>query len=217
MPLAYPFIWWHVNTDALSDNMVFTQGPTAHLRSLATGVRIGTISHSSGSTAPLSGGDVKTYRWPLKNPMSQCVCDQFASLIVSFADLKARCGACNKLAPFLDEVAYDPQTWISVHRCRECHSLWAKEYPFGEAHGGGPPCYYSIRTSDPDAWLLQNNGITHGIRERHEDLAFLASLGEEISPDTCRKAECAHKRIALSVFCRSHHFEMIKGRRRPEP
>ena len=148
--------------------------------------------------------------------MPQCVCYQFATPIASFADIEARCGASCELAPFLVELAVDPRSWMSVHKCRECGSLWAREYPFSEQHGGGPPCYYAIRTDDPNTWLSENAGITYGIRERNEDLAFIESLGDEIGPDTCRRPDCEHKRIKLSVFCRSHHFQMIKGRPCPE-
>ena len=42
--------------------MVFTQGPSAHLGSLATGHSLGTISRSSGITRFVQGGVVKTFR-----------------------------------------------------------------------------------------------------------------------------------------------------------
>ena len=46
----------------LPPNMVFTQGPSAHLGTLATGHRLGTISGSSGIVRFVSGGVVKTFR-----------------------------------------------------------------------------------------------------------------------------------------------------------
>ena len=42
--------------------MVFTQGPSAHLGSLATGHSLGTISCSSGIARFVQGGVVKTFR-----------------------------------------------------------------------------------------------------------------------------------------------------------
>ena len=44
--------------------MVFTQGPSAHVRSLATGVGLGTIFCSSGITRFVQGGDVNSFRYP---------------------------------------------------------------------------------------------------------------------------------------------------------
>ena len=50
-------------------------------------------------------------------------------------------------------------------------------------------------------------------RQHHEERDFLESLGEEIGPDTCRRAGCERKRIALNDLCRTHHFEWITGRK----
>ena len=43
--------------------MVFTQGPSAHLGSLATGLGLGTIFSNSGIVRFVQGGVVKTFRW----------------------------------------------------------------------------------------------------------------------------------------------------------
>ena len=42
--------------------MVFTQGPAAHLRSLATGVGLGTILPNPDVARFVKGGVVKTFR-----------------------------------------------------------------------------------------------------------------------------------------------------------
>lgn len=39
---------------------------------------------------------------------------------------------------------------------------------------------------------------------------FWNTLGEELGPQQCRAASCERLRIALSVFCRRHHFEQIR-------
>ena len=44
--------------------MVFTQGPSAHLGSLATGLGLGTIFSNSGIVRFVQGGVVKTFRYP---------------------------------------------------------------------------------------------------------------------------------------------------------
>jgi hypothetical protein len=46
----------------------------------------------------------------------------------------------------------------------------------------------------------------------HQDWAFFQSLGSESAAEPCRRAGCAHGRIAAGVLCRAHHFECVKGR-----
>lgn len=48
--------------------------------------------------------------------------------------------------------------------------------------------------------------------QAQEDKAFWASLGEEAGPERCRRSGCTRNRIGLSVLCRLHHFEAVKGR-----
>lgn len=48
-----------------------------------------------------------------------------------------------------------------------------------------------------------------------DDSNFYKSLGEEIGPEVCRREGCERKRIALSVMCRAHHYEMVL--KRPYP
>ncbi len=142
----------------------------------------------------------------------RCSCSRFASQLETFADVEARIAATSELLPTLDEVASDSAKWLAILRCRVCSALWAKEYPFSERHGGGPVCLYQIPTCDPHAWLASNDGMTHIIRERHEDTMFFNSLGDESGDAVCRNSDCSNKTTQHSVFCRLHHFEMIKGR-----
>ena len=44
------------------------------------------------------------------------------------------------------------------------------------------------------------------------DRQFYQSLGAEREGTMCRKAECGRGVVALSVFCRPHHFESVKQR-----
>jgi hypothetical protein len=47
------------------------------------------------------------------------------------------------------------------------------------------------------------------------DRQFLQSLGDERQHIACRKAGCERGAVALSVFCRRHHFESVKQRPYP--
>ena len=47
------------------------------------------------------------------------------------------------------------------------------------------------------------------------DRKFYQSLGTEREGVVCRKAGCGRGAVALSIFCRPHHFESVK--RRPCP
>ncbi len=48
-----------------------------------------------------------------------------------------------------------------------------------------------------------------------QDLEFYDSLGAEHGASRCRASTCERRTVAHSVFCRSHHFEKIKGRTCP--
>ena len=44
------------------------------------------------------------------------------------------------------------------------------------------------------------------------DREFYGILGEERSNTKCKRPGCTRGAITLSVFCRKHHFENVKGR-----
>lgn len=44
-----------------------------------------------------------------------------------------------------------------------------------------------------------------------QDRWFYDRLGQESTVDTCKREGCGRGKVRLSVFCRSHHFEMIHG------
>jgi len=44
------------------------------------------------------------------------------------------------------------------------------------------------------------------------DLEFYNALGPERSDQSCGKEGCRRGAIDLSIYCRVHHFEMIKGK-----
>jgi hypothetical protein len=81
--------------------------------------------------------------------------------------------------------------------------------------GGGPRCFYAIDTDDPNGWLREGSGLTQRLREEAEDRAFYEILGEERASPHCEAAGCARGAIEHSVYCRVHHFEMV--RRKPCP
>jgi hypothetical protein len=45
-----------------------------------------------------------------------------------------------------------------------------------------------------------------------DDSNFYESLGEEMGPEVCQWEGCERNRIALSVMCRAHHYEMVLKR-----
>jgi hypothetical protein len=44
---------------------------------------------------------------------------------------------------------------------------------------------------------------------------WYATLGEERGPERCAADDCGRLRIAHSVMCRKHHYEMVHRRRSP--
>jgi hypothetical protein len=60
---------------------------------------------------------------------------------------------------------------------------------------------------DYDAWQRSSPA-----ENKHRwDLAFYDGLGLERSDQPCRKEGCLRGAVAQSVYCRVHHFEMVKG------
>jgi hypothetical protein len=49
------------------------------------------------------------------------------------------------------------------------------------------------------------------INPNADDNLFWNSIGEEIGPEGCRRGGCSHLRVALSHYCRRHHYEMVRG------
>lgn len=142
--------------------------------------------------------------------MKPCFCEKYLSPLTTFDEVQGRCAVSGELLPFFERVAVDSRKWVSVYRCRICGTFWAEEYPYGEMHGGGPSCLYIIETHNPEAWLEAADNLTSKIRQRHEDERFYESLGPELGPELCKHEACGRKRIALSVMCRCHHFEMVR-------
>ena len=147
--------------------------------------------------------------------MAVCCCEQFERSLQSFSEVRERCNSASELSMTLEKLATAPEKWMEVYRCRECKCFWAKEFPFSESHGGGMPCFYKVSPDDPIAWLATAQPLTNVLRQRAVDLEFLSSLGPEVGPALCRKTGCSRKCIRLSVFCLSHHFEMITRRSVP--
>lgn len=52
-------------------------------------------------------------------------------------------------------------------------------------------------------------------RQTKEDRRLVEGFGDEDASKPCRRDECDHGRISLSVLCRRHHFEMVTGRQYP--
>ena len=68
--------------------------------------------------------------------------------------------------------------------------------------------------SEPD-WLAVPVESEDQIEAR-EERAFWLALQEEAGTEKCRKSDCERPKIRFSIFCRKHHFEMVKGKPAPE-
>jgi hypothetical protein len=171
-------------------------------------------SHRVASVAVAPAGQ-RRYVSPMQTS-APCRCREFAGALESLADVRTRCEAADAIAVHLREVATNADTWVSVLRCEHCTQLWAREYAFSEHHGGGLPCLYQISTTDPERWPASTVPLARELRRAGEDAQFLADLGPEVGPESCRRTDCSRKRISHSVLCRSHHFESIVGRPAPK-
>ena len=77
--------------------------------------------------------------------------------------------------------------------------------------------FVSWAKAQNEDWLTPPPPLSEQEQQEHDDRLLFDSLGEEAGPEICRKPACAHRRIQLSVMCRQHHFEMIRGRPAPSP
>jgi hypothetical protein len=143
--------------------------------------------------------------------MATCACALWLAPLSNWSDVKARIASSvvADLSPTLNLEAEG--AWVAVYRCRFCGQSWAKEFPFGEMHGGGPPCLYAIETEDPRGWLADGPGLTSRLRQDAEDRVFFDGLGEERPHPRCGAPSCPRGAISHGV-CRIHHFEMIQGK-----
>lgn len=149
--------------------------------------------------------------------MNSCACEKYGTPLKTYDDLQRRCAGANEILPYLESLATDLATWMSVYRCRICGTLWAEEYPWGERQGGGPSCLYRIQTADPETWLKKAELLTMQIRVGYEDEKFYESLGPETEREMCRHEGCERHAISLSAMCRRHHFEMVRKKPCPFP
>jgi hypothetical protein len=142
--------------------------------------------------------------------MVTCACERWVSPLRDWSDAERRMAslATKDLMPTLECEAQG--NWVNVFRCRVCGQRWAQEFP---ERGG--PCLYAIALDDPRAWLSQGPGLLARLEQDAEDRAFFDVLGEERSEPRCARPGCSHGAILLSIFCRVHHFEMVKRKACP--
>lgn len=145
-----------------------------------------------------------------------CRCSDYRTTISTAAAVRERCGVAGTLSANLSLVAGPSESWLAAYRCSICGQLWACEYPFSEAHGGGPPCFYAISTADPAAWLESAPHIASELIQRQAQEDFWSSLGPEVGPDQCIASDCTRLRIPLSSMCRAHHVEALERIRRSQ-
>jgi len=140
-----------------------------------------------------------------------CTCRSWVAPLRDWNDVKTRMAssAARELSQALDVDAQGD--WVSIYKCRACGQQWAKEYPFGEMHGGGSPCFYAIECDDTKIWLAEKAGLPARLRQEDEDQTFFESLGDERSEPRCAASDCSREAISNSIFCRVHHFESTKG------
>src|SRR5262245_54776935 len=120
-----------------------------------------------------------------------CLCEQHLAPLRTLDDVHARCLVTEKILKSCAIV--ERGNWILLEQCGVCGRFWVVEYPFGERHGGGPPCAYHT-----DRRELPSEYLTGDIRQRAEDAAFFQSLGPEVGPERCRAEGCDRLRVRNS-------------------
>lgn len=147
--------------------------------------------------------------------MNECPCSEFAAVPRTWPEVIARLEEAERIAPMLEPLATDDESWMSEFRCRACGSTWVGERPFSERHGGGPDLLYRIAGVDPLAWLRHAAPLADELRRAAEDREFFDTLGPEVGPERCRESGCRRLRMDPGLYCRCHHFEMVMRRSCP--
>jgi len=137
------------------------------------------------------------------------ICEKYSSAIQTMEDIKKRCALYEEIDDALELI--ESEDWKSVFKCKTCGNFWAREFPFGEQHGGGTPCFYLLEKIVPKDWIKGDNKITYEIRQKFEDKEFFDELPDE-TDESCDKEDCTRNRIKNSVLCKQHHYESIKGK-----
>ena len=140
---------------------------------------------------------------------TDCKCSKYEGALKNYADVKVRSEHTHEIEKSLKVIEQHPSEWSSLMQCAVCQSLWVKEYPCGEYHGGGPVCLYQIKSKAEYSPIAQ---LTSRFRRAAEDLDLFRKLGAEVGPAFCQHSGCSNKKIQFSVMCRKHHIQMITGR-----
>ncbi len=101
---------------------------------------------------------------------SVCHCSRYAAELRTFEEMTRRLKsqAEEELSPSLAEVL--SADWTTLYRCEVCSVLWIEEWPYGEHHGGGLPCFYRVYTDVPTVeWLESTGNIATRLRRQHEE------------------------------------------------
>lgn len=127
----------------------------------------------------------------------------------SFEDVEKRCQHTEEIKNNLSLVHHG--NWRALYRSKFDGSYWIEEYPFSEIHGGGPSCLYFVSAeTSPDVMLENQPYLTSELRKIHDAKIYWDLLGDETGPEICKKDGCMRKKIALSAFCKIHHFENVR-------
>lgn len=144
--------------------------------------------------------------------MTTCNCQRFEFPLASVAEIIERCKANTEISRTLERLEWNHEKWMGLYSCKCCGKLWLSEYPFSEDHGGGQICYYRVDSDHATVWRRNPRPFLNAILNDERDQTFFKSLGPGTGPELCNEPGCVKRKIALSVKCRHHHFQMVVGR-----
>ncbi len=116
-------------------------------------------------------------------------------------------GSANCAVPFEAKLYVFPA--MIVHYIEEHSYHPPDEFITAVMHAPLPEKFeYDAGVTEYDAAI---ESMFPGLLEKRGDLELFQALGSEIGPNMCRRPGCDRKTVKLSVMCRRHHYEMIKG------
>jgi hypothetical protein len=141
---------------------------------------------------------------------AKCRCSELKWLPTNYDELTKR--QTISLAIINNSKLIKGDCWYWLAECNDCKTYWIC-HRLGRC-GEFVSAYHTDNIQLPEyAEDLVSKIVELNKQEQQKehDINWFKQLGPEIGPEKCKNPDCNKLRIKQSVFCVSHHFEMIKG------
>ncbi len=135
-----------------------------------------------------------------------CHCKHFGPPVLSRVGLRDRAAATQRFGRSYAVLATNDAQHEALVQCRKCGKL----YQQGEHQEGMGVHTYMFEVPEIEPAVWRENPFPD-LFLLVVDRDFYQALGPEDASTACRRADCTRPKVALSICCRRHHFEQVKG------